>query len=174
MNWFRCKWCLFVWCQPSSSHHFSLTDFLSPIFPHRTSLPIRWSSVVSSGVLCCPHPSLVCVCITTPPLSASLLVCVCLCCVFPPSQGFGLLTLQTLSLITVHNKSLRALREEFISLCSSLFFLSFPLTCFCLFSIPPSPPFLLQKLTLNTLLSFKYWRVQAFSLPLSCLLIPLW
>lgn len=75
-----------------------------------------------------PHPSLLCVrvCVFVlslcprPPPCRFPCMCVCLSCVFPPSQSFGLLTLQTLSLITGHNKSLRALREEFISLCSSL------------------------------------------------------
>lgn len=51
----------------------------------------------------------------------------CFCCVLPPSRGFGPLTLQTLSLITVHNKGLRAPREDFHSLCSSHTFLLPPL-----------------------------------------------
>lgn len=133
----------------------SFFPFLSPMLPLHMSLPpldglqsqaILWGR----SLLCCPHPSLVCVCMCTNhpwPLSFGL-VCVCLCCVFPPSQGFGLLTLQTLSLITVHNNSLRALREDFISLWSS--FLSFPLslsTCFFPIFYSPSPPFLLPKLT---------------------------
>ena len=105
----------------------------------RLSLPIRRSSVVSSRVLAFSAAliPLWCVCVQSlcprPPPFRFVSVCVCVCvylgCVFPPSRGFGLLTLQTLSLITVHNKSLRALRDEFISLRSTLLFLSFPLSC---------------------------------------------
>lgn len=98
-------------------------------------------------------------------LAVCFTVCVCLCvylcCVFPPSRGFGLLTLQTPSLITVHNKSLRALRDEFISLRSALLFLSFPLSCsyflvfyLFFFPIPRSLLFLPPRFTLNTLLFF--------------------
>lgn len=114
------------------------------------------------SLLCCPHPSLLFLYnhSALSSLPSGRCVFVYLCCVFLPPQGFGLLTLQTLSLITEHSRSLRALRKDLISLCSSFSF--FPNHMFLSILYPLFPFFLsslLMLFCLSSTDSFPAWSL---------------
>lgn len=123
---------------PSFYSHCIYVSWPSPYYPRlsfslshlpttHVSLPIRGSSVLSSWVLAFSAAliPLWCVCHSALHLPLGLCVFVCvfvLCTPFIP--GLWAVNPANTALITVNNKSLRALREEFISL-MRLSFLSF-------------------------------------------------